>query len=130
MKIVLRMNKQVLKIFNVPFGINLVDQCIEFDNCVSEILPSGNSRVILNFDAKSKYRNLTRNQMQELSLINVLNFLINQDIVDDNTHIAITSWTTWPIEIGEETIESNPGEMVHTTNQIFEQILLRPSFTK
>jgi hypothetical protein len=127
---VLRMNKQVLKEFNIPFGINLVDQCVEYDNCVAEILQSDPSRVVLNLDAKAKYPNLTRNQMQELSLMNVLNFLINQDIVDKDTHIAITSWTTWPIEIGAETIETNPGGMAHTANQIFEQILIPHSFAK
>jgi hypothetical protein len=68
--------------------------------------------------------------MQELSLINVLNFLINEDIVDKDTHIDITSWTTWPIEIGEETIEIRPGGMAHTANQIFEQILIPHSFAK
>ncbi|CAF0821615.1 unnamed protein product [Adineta steineri] len=48
------------------------------DNCSqAEILPTDHSQVVLNLDAKSKYPNLTRNQMQELSLINVLNFLIN-----------------------------------------------------
>jgi hypothetical protein len=127
---VLRMNKQVLKAFNVSFGINLVDQCVEYDNCVAEILSSDPSRVVLNLNAQSKYPNLTRNQMQELSLINVLNFLIGEDIVDKDTHIAITSWTTWPIEIDEETIETRPGGMAHTANQIFEQILIPHSFAK
>jgi hypothetical protein len=127
---VLRMNKQILKSFNISFGINLVDQCVEFDNCVAEILPSDTSRVVLNLSAKSKYPNLNRNQMQELSLMNVLNFLINQNIVDNDTHIAITSWTTWPIEIGEQIIESNSGGMAHTANQIFEQILIPHSFAK
>jgi hypothetical protein len=125
---VLHMNKQVLNELNVSFGINLVDQCVEIDNCVAEIIPSNNSRVVLNLDAKSKYPNLTRNQMQELSLINVLNFLINQNIVDKDTHIAIISWTTWPIEIGEETTESRAGGVAHTANQIFQQILIPHSF--
>jgi hypothetical protein len=66
--------------------------------------------------------------MQELSLINVLNFLINQNIVDKDTHIVIISWTTWPIEIGQETIESKAGGMAHTANQIFQQILIPHSF--
>ena len=127
---VLRMNKQVLKFFNVSFGINLVDQCVEYDNCVAEISSSDPSRVVLNFDAATKYPNLTRNQMQELSLSNVLNFLIDQNIVDEDTHIAIISWTTWPIEIGEETIETRAGGMAHTGNQIFEQILIPHSFAK
>ena len=127
---VLRMNKQALKLFNVSFGINLVDQCVEYDNCVAEISSSDASRVVLNFDAATKYPNLTRNQMQELSLSNVLNFLIDQNIVDEDTHIAIISWTTWPIEIGEETIETRAGGMAHTGNQIFEQILIPHSFAK
>ena len=91
---VLHMNKQILKDFNVSFGINLVDQCVERDNCVAEVLSSDPSRVVLNLDVKLKYPYVTRNQMQELSLINVLNFLINQEIVDVDTHIAITSLTS------------------------------------
>jgi hypothetical protein len=62
--------------------------------------------------------------------MNILNFLINQEIVDNYTHISITSWTTWPIEIGEETAETNSGGMAHTANQIFEQILIPHSFAK
>ncbi|UJR35007.1 hypothetical protein I4U23_027783 [Adineta vaga] len=124
---VLRLNKQILNELNISFGINLVDQCVENDNCVAEIL---SSRIILNLDAKSKYSNLTRNQMQELSLINVLNFLINQTIVDENTHVAITSWTTWPIEINQDIIESKLGGMAHTANEIFEQILIPHSFAR
>jgi hypothetical protein len=83
---VFRLNKQVLKAVDVSFGINLVDQCVEFDNWVAEVLSSDNSRIVLNLDVKSKYPNLTRNQMQELSLMKVLNFLINQDIIDEETH--------------------------------------------
>jgi len=68
--------------------------------------------------------------MQELSLMNVLNFLIDQEIVDKDTHISITSWTTWSIEIVEETIETKSGGMAHSGNQIFEQILIPHSFGK
>jgi hypothetical protein len=39
-------------------------------------------------------------------------------------HIAITSWTIWLFKIGQETIESKPGGMAHTENQIFGQILI------
>ena len=127
---VLRRHKQILKVFDVPFGINLVDQCVEYDNCVTEISSTDPSRVVLNFDAASKYPNLTRNQMQELSLSNVLNFLIDQNIVDEDTHIAILSWTSWPMEIGEETVETKPGGMAHTANEIFEQILIPHEFAK
>lgn len=127
---VLHRNKQILNALNVSFGINLVDQCVEYDNCVAEISSSDSSRVVLNFDAASKYPNLTRNQMQELSLNNVLNFLINQTIVDEDTHIAIISWTTWPIEIGEEIVETKSGGMAHTGNEIFEQILIPHRFAK
>ncbi|CAF1590690.1 unnamed protein product [Adineta ricciae] len=122
---VLRLNKQILNKLNISFGINLVDQCVEFDNCVAEIL---SSQVVLNLDAHSKYPNLTRNQMQEFSLKNVLNFLINQTVVDKDTHIAITSWTTWPMEINEDIVESTAGGMAHTANEIFEQILIPNSF--
>ncbi|CAF4003941.1 unnamed protein product, partial [Adineta steineri] len=127
---VLHMNKQILNSLNISFGINLVDQCVEIDNCVAEILPIDHSQVVLNLDAKSKYPDLTRNQMQELSLINVLNFLVNQNIVDKDTHVAITSWTTWPIEIGQQTNELRPGGMAHTANEIFKQILIPHSFAK
>ncbi|CAF0872379.1 unnamed protein product [Adineta steineri] len=127
---VLHMNKQILNSLNISFGINLVDQCVEIDNCVAEILSTDHSQFVLNLDAKSKYSNLTRNQMQELSLINVLNFLINQNIVDKDTHIAITSWTTWPIETGQQTNELRSGGMAHTANEIFEQILIPHSFAK
>ncbi|CAF4370242.1 unnamed protein product, partial [Adineta steineri] len=116
---VLHMNKQILNSLNISFGINLVDQCVEIDNCVAEILSTDHSQFVLNLDAKSKYSNLTRNQMQELSLINVLNFLINQNIFDKDTHIAITSWTTWPIETGQQTNELRSGGMAHTANEIF-----------
>jgi len=85
---------------------------------------------LLNLDAKSKYPNLTRNQMQELNLMNVLNFLIDQEIVDKDTHISITSWTAWSIEVVEETIETKSGGMAHSANQIFEQILIPHSFGK
>ena len=122
---VLRLNKQILNPLNISFGINLVDQCVEFDNCVAEIR---SSQVVLNLDAHSKYPNLSRNQMQELSLMNVLNFLINQTMVDKDTHIAITSWTTWPVEINGEIVESTAGGMAHAANEIFEQILIPNSF--
>ncbi|CAF2129008.1 unnamed protein product [Rotaria magnacalcarata] len=127
---VLHMNKQILKTLQIPFGISLVDQCAEIDNCIVEIVSSENPKVILNLDAKSKYPNLNRNQMQEFSLLNVLNFLINQSIVDDDTHIAMTSWTTWPIEIGQDIVESKSGSMAHTANQIFEKILIPNSFAR
>ncbi|CAF0790266.1 unnamed protein product [Adineta steineri] len=122
---VLHMNKQILNSLNISFGINLVDQCVEIDNCVAEILSTDHSQIVLNLDTKSKYPNVTRNQMQELSLINVLNFLINQNFVDKDTHIAITSWTTWPIEIGQQTNELRSGGMAHTANDniIFYQII-------
>lgn len=127
---VLQMNKQVLKALNVPFGINLVDQCTEIDNCVAEVLTSDTSKVILNVNAKLKYPNLTRNELQELSLMNVLDFLIDQNIVDNDTHIAITSWTRWPVEINQEIMESKSGSMAHTANQIFEKILIPHSFAR
>ncbi|CAF0872397.1 unnamed protein product [Adineta steineri] len=127
---VLHTNKQILNALNISFGINLVDQCVEIDNCVAEILSTDHSHVVLNLDAKSKYPNLTRNQMQELSLINVLNFLINQYIVDKDRHIAITTWITWPIEIGQQTNELRSDGMAHTANEIFEQILIPHSFAK
>ncbi|CAF1462667.1 unnamed protein product [Adineta steineri] len=50
----------------ISFGINLVDQCVDIDNSVAEILSTDHSQI-------------------------VLNFLINQSIVDKDTHIAITS---------------------------------------
>lgn len=126
---VLQMNKFILKEYQVPFGINLVDQCVERDNCVTEILSITNPpELILNLNANATYPNFTRNQMQEHSLMNVLNFLIDLQIVDDNTHIAITSWTSWPDEIGSEINETNPGGMAHTANQLFEQILIPHSF--
>ena len=127
---VLRMNKQILKEENVPFGINLVDQCTDRENCVTEIVSLDPPQVRLNLNANSTYPNLTRNEMQELSLINVLNFLINLQIVDEDTHIAIVSWTSYPQEIGLQINETNPGGMAHTANRIFEQILIPHGFAK
>ncbi|CAF1464459.1 unnamed protein product [Adineta steineri] len=89
----------------ISFGINLVDQCVEIDNCVAEILSTDHSQI-------------------------VLNFLINQNIVNKDTHVAIASWTTWLIEIGQQMNELRVGGMAHTANEIFEQVLIPHSFAK
>ena len=121
---VLHQNKQVLISSNVSFGISLVDQCVERDNCVVENSPVGGARLVLNLDAQSTYPNLTRNDMQEISLINTVQFLLDREIIDADTRIAIISWTSWPSEVGSETAESRSGGMAHTANRILEEILL------
>ena len=121
---VLRRNKQLLNSLNVCFGISLVDQCVERDNCVVELSLFDDNRLVLNLDAQSTYPNLTRNDMQELSLINTLHFLLEQQIIDADTRIAVMSWTSWPFEVGSDTVESKSGGMAHTANRILEDILV------
>jgi hypothetical protein len=114
---VLRKNKKVLAELKVPFGINLVDMCNDYPNCVFEETSDGNA-MYMNKNASAKYPSYNRNMLQELSQLNMLHFLIKKNIVDEETKIAVASWTSYPVEQGAQVSETIVGSMAHTANQV------------
>ncbi|CAF0990102.1 unnamed protein product [Adineta steineri] len=108
-------------------GFSYTPDSLNFDERMPNLMPYLDYNKLMNISSAIHHNDTQHSkdlveviEMQELSLINILNFLINQNIVDKDTHIAITSWTTWPIEIGQQTNELRSGGMAHTANEIFE----------
>ena len=52
-----------------------------------------------------------------------LAFLVQHEILDQQTHLRIQSWTMRPIEQGAQVDETINGSMAHTANSIIQELL-------
>jgi hypothetical protein len=128
---VLRRNKRALSDLNVTFGLDIVDLCTSQLDCEVVVGPSGSDLVLQKAVAGpppavdvfvTPNVNVEPNLLQERSLLTLVQFLIDQSIIDSNTALRVQSWTVRPIEQGELVDERRNGSLAHTANAILGQL--------
>jgi hypothetical protein len=70
------------------------------------------------------------NQLYQLSELNILTWLMAQGIVDGSTRLHFQSWMSSPQEVGPAVSETTPHSLAHTTNRMFDELLILKALAK
>jgi len=107
---VLHRDREVLHKHGVAFGIDLVDQCETQIACVQVAVAPGQLRQEL----KTADDVHSENMLYQQSLLNKFRFLVDNGIIDQDTHVRFESWSTRPVETKNETAENKQGSFANT----------------
>jgi len=106
----MRRNKDVLRKQGIAFGVDLADECNEQTSCIQVVSASGEMR--LEHSAVKDVRSI--NLLDQRSLVNKFQFLVDNNIIDRDTNVRFESWSVRPIEAKDETTEKQEGSFANT----------------
>jgi hypothetical protein len=121
---VLHKNKAVLEKRGVGFGILMADECNEKPYCVEKETSPG--RLTLETANASTPENI----LDQQSILNKMHFLIANGIIDSHTRIRFESWSSRPVETGQQINEKTPGSFANTALRAFDQVLIPKGWAK
>lgn len=116
---VLRRDKAVLAANNIKFGIDLVDACSDTEpGCTVNMAADGSRLDKITRDPNA----YSVNSLYEESILNITNYLIINNIIDDNTKVRLGSWIRRPAE-SASAINENYISLSHTANRVINEYL-------
>jgi hypothetical protein len=123
---VLKAYKVILDKYGVGFGIAIAGTPHSEVGHEYDIEPTADGRALIYV----AHPGTSSNQLYQLSELNILKWLMAQGIVDGNTRLHLQSWTSSPQEVGPAVSETTPHSLAHTTNRMFDELLIPKALAK
>jgi hypothetical protein len=115
----LRRDRAVLRKYGVSFGVDLADECNEQPNCVEvETAPQE-----MQLEQKISTDTQSENILNQDSLVNKFKFLVDNGIINRNTHVRFESWSVRPIEQGDAVSERNETSYANTVRGLIQKFI-------
>jgi hypothetical protein len=123
---VLKAYKVILAKHAVGFGIAIAGTPHSEAGHEYDIEPTADGRALVYV----AHPGTSRNQLYQLSELNILKWLMAQGIVDGSTRLHLQSWMSSPQEVGPAVSETTPHSLAHTTNRMFDELLIPKALAK